>query len=409
MVERETSAYAQGWQNIQTSLRSLIARVKENKVVDVAIEKGLEEIPILGGFLSALWGKLEGPAKTPDELVRVLDMLAQSREAFDAAAAMSQQNQADLERLLFSAHGRLADLLDSALRQETGLRAVNEKLERMAKGLNAPEVRDALNAVATLADTAELRAKLMKDADDLLAASKIEPTADAYDALGFALTARDMKELAEAAFLRAHDSDPAHGLVGLSIVYHRRAQSLVREENFGLAEKLMARAQTFVESAARRGIADVLLLVQWGMTLKELAQSYSLRNIPAKMEPIAAQSEKYFRMALALDPNDANAYDGLGSLLTIRGDLLGALELFEKAVALEPRQLFSHFNLAQVQRVLAQREADRAKAFERVKKGAESLTTAIELVQSGADTIDAGFLVQEGNFYKELFAQLAEP
>lgn len=64
----------------------------------------------------------------------------------------------------------------------------------------------------------------------------------------------------------------------------------------------------------------------------------------------------YFERALADDPDDAQAWNGLGVCRQFDGQLREAAEAFDHAIALQPDYAFAIFNLASVQSALGQKE-----------------------------------------------------
>lgn len=64
----------------------------------------------------------------------------------------------------------------------------------------------------------------------------------------------------------------------------------------------------------------------------------------------------YFERALASDPNDAPAWNGIGIARQLDGKLADAATAFDRAIALQPDYALALFNLASVQSALGQRE-----------------------------------------------------
>jgi hypothetical protein len=52
-----------------------------------------------------------------------------------------------------------------------------------------------------------------------------------------------------------------------------------------------------------------------------------------------------YRKAIALDPRDAWAHNGLGNVQAVKGDVAGAIASYRKAIALDPRHALAHYNL----------------------------------------------------------------
>ena len=48
------------WLAIRQALRDAAAKLKSNKVTDAAIGELLDAVPVVGGFASSYWSKLDG-------------------------------------------------------------------------------------------------------------------------------------------------------------------------------------------------------------------------------------------------------------------------------------------------------------------------------------------------------------
>ena len=63
------------WAAIRKALRDVAAKLKSNKVTDAAIGELLDAVPVVGGFASSYWSKLDGTdSKKAGELARFLEV-----------------------------------------------------------------------------------------------------------------------------------------------------------------------------------------------------------------------------------------------------------------------------------------------------------------------------------------------
>src|SRR6516162_1457107 len=84
------------WPEIQKRLLAAAAMLKEHKAVDIGIKSSLALIPVVGGFVSEYWDRLDvhGEAQA-SELAAVLTKLATQEDLFERVARRleSQGNQ----------------------------------------------------------------------------------------------------------------------------------------------------------------------------------------------------------------------------------------------------------------------------------------------------------------------------
>jgi superkiller protein 3 len=83
---------------------------------------------------------------------------------------------------------------------------------------------------------------------------------------------------------------------------------------------------------------------------------YNLGAAKGKLKQHTAALEA-FQQALALDPKDANTYHGLGIVYRNLGQHAAALEAFQQAIALDPKDAYPHNGLGNVYRDLGQNAA----------------------------------------------------
>lgn len=138
----------------------------------------------------------------------------------------------------------------------------------------------------------------------------------------------------------------------------RLAMCLVEQERFDEAERLL---QGVTADPAEAPVATMLLAqIRFGqgkyVEAAELAgkvTQYGLRfaGIHSQLGQIHAKENRWkeaeaaFREALAIDPDDAEALDGLGQALRGLGKPEEAVYLHMKAIALEPRRAAAHLHL----------------------------------------------------------------
>jgi tetratricopeptide (TPR) repeat protein len=138
----------------------------------------------------------------------------------------------------------------------------------------------------------------------------------------------------------------AEAYSGLAMIYQLQANTLIVEENFGLASESLERAQSYAETALRYDSTDAGVLNQLGYTENELARCYTAAGRGERAYVWLEKARSHFKQVLGLDANDASAHNGLGSVALLRGSYDEAVNECMRAISLQPKYLFAQHDLA---------------------------------------------------------------
>ena len=194
----------------------------------------------------------------------------------------------------------------------------------------------------------EKAADLIRDAERVLKKADLGTDPDDYYQLGIVLLNLGKFDHAAASFLAAVDARPDWGeaYLRLATTYQLQANGYTRNENFGLAEKALDKANRYVKTALQYDTADSAVHVQLGYVYKELAQRYAATGRQNKVKGSLDKASAHFNMALGVDKNNAGAHNGLASVYIVRGDYEKAIDKTKKEIELSPKYLFAHYDLA---------------------------------------------------------------
>ncbi len=125
-----------------------------------------------------------------------------------------------------------------------------------------------------------------------------------------------------------------------------------RDQAFQLLGRLLLSQGT--SGQRRRGLpidpvgclTEAKCYLQRAVQLKETAESYGLLGKAHYHLREDKESEHCFRAALDLDPQNAKFLDDFGNSLLERGLIDDATELFQKAIAIDPKLAKAHFHLS---------------------------------------------------------------
>ena len=132
---------------------------------------------------------------------------------------------------------------------------------------------------------------------------------------------------------------------GLCTSLQLEAHAMLVANNFGLARELIEEVEEHAKLATQGRDDDPQLLAQLGYNRKELAQAYLGINRPeAASEPIQ-KARAHFELALALDPHDVSALNGMGSMAFIAGAYDQAIAYSTKALEHEPKYVDALYDL----------------------------------------------------------------
>jgi tetratricopeptide (TPR) repeat protein len=112
--------------------------------------------------------------------------------------------------------------------------------------------------------------------------------------------------------------------------------------NYGLANEKLAEAG---RAADQIQPADAQTLALQGFVAKSRAQVAQATNRRANARQFYQQAAGLFQKAVALDPDNASAHNGLGNVAYALGDLEGAIQAYQRALALAPTYAAAWYDL----------------------------------------------------------------
>jgi tetratricopeptide (TPR) repeat protein len=334
------------WPEIQKRLLAAAAMLKEHKAVDIGIKSSLALIPVVGGFVSEYWDRLDvhGEAQA-SELAVVLIKLAAQEDLFERVAERLESQGNQLLEIKLSISQVVSDIetiADDTQYTRRMLEYWNEALQfgpaRDGMALGLAMVEDAQRSGAFVEQVRQVVGQLGKD---------IQPTA--YYVLGMDYVSRYQFTPAEAALLEAAKDPGIQGaaIFGLAINYQHWANQLIAQENYGFAEEKLKKADAYVREALRRQPLDTQSLGQLGYTYKDLAYRYQSTGKGAQANEMLEKASEYFQSVLRLAPDDPGAHNGLANVALMRGDYDRAVAEGETVVAAQPTYREAYFDLSQ--------------------------------------------------------------
>jgi tetratricopeptide (TPR) repeat protein len=334
------------WPEIQTKLLEAAAMLKEHKAVDIGIKSLLGLIPVVGGFVSEYWDRLDvkGEAQA-SELAAVLTRLSTQEDLFERVEDRLQSQGSQLLELklpISQIVGEIASIADDT-------QATRRMLEHWDCALRFGPARDGMTLGLAMEEDARRGGVFADQVRQVVGQldAKIQPTA--YYVLGMSYVSNYQYGLAEAALLEAA-KDPdiqAAAIAGLAVNYQRWANELIAQENYGFADEKLDKADGYIREALRQDPLDTQSLNQLGYTFKELAHRFQSTGKRERADELTEKAFGYFQSVLRLAPDDVGAHNGLANVALMRGDYDHAIAEGELAMTVEPDYREARFDLAQ--------------------------------------------------------------
>jgi tetratricopeptide (TPR) repeat protein len=333
------------WEETKQRLLEAAQTIRQNKVLDAGTRALLASVPVVGGFAERMWDSIDaGDDERATQIAALLEAAARQQADFEQLKRKIDE-QGDT---LLATHASVDDILGRVTVVQASVTRVEAKLDALFAHLEAEPVKQALHAEVVLANDLDAASDLIHDADRALADAGQDLSPENLFRLGVVYQATGNNEQAKASFLAVTERDPtnAAAYTGLASVLQLEANTMVREENFGLADISLRKAAAYAEKALALDNTNVQVLVQMGYNEKELAQRYVGAGRASEAAVWIDKARAHFRMALGVDDANAGAHNGLGSIAMVLGDYDEAIAECERAIALEPMYLSAHHDLA---------------------------------------------------------------
>jgi tetratricopeptide (TPR) repeat protein len=333
------------WEETKRRLLDAAQEIRRNKVLDAGTRALLSSIPVVGGFASSLWDSIDaGDDERAAQVAALLESAARQEAAFE-----------DLKReidehgdVLLATHASVEDILGRVTAVQSSVGRLEARIDELFRHLEAGPVTQALRAEVVLAHDREAASALIDDADRALTDAGEDLSPENLFRLGVLYQATGDTEKAKASFLAVTEREPtmAAAYTGLATALQLEANTMVREENYGLADANLQRAAAYAEKALALDNANVQVLVQMGYNEKELAQRYAGAGRAAEAGTWVERARTHFKMALGVDDENSSAHNGLGSIAIVEGDYDTAIAECTRAIELDPNYLSAHHDLA---------------------------------------------------------------
>jgi tetratricopeptide (TPR) repeat protein len=393
------------WGQIQSKLQLVAKRVRQNKLVDAATAALIEEIPVVGGFLSKYWDSLGGDEESAQNMASFIEAIAEQEKAFNN---LGQLVEAQGEHLI-NQGTTLGEILVRVDETRDNVKAIKTQISRFIETLRIPSAKVAFEIAAAIGEDYRKSTDLIQHAENVLQHAGAEADAHSYYQLGMVYLSMSEFEHAEASLLKAVALQPelVDALIGLAMIYQRQATEHLRKENYGLAEDAAVKAEGYVKSALLHDPTDVSVQVHLGYLYKDLAQRYAGTGKSAQAQLAADKAWRCFETAVKIEPENASAHNGLGSLCLVRRDYDGAIEHCGKAVSLMPDYLFANFDLAQAYYAKALNTQETLQRLQIIQKGLEAYIKIVELDDTpGHDRLPPYARQAIDKMYHQIIAQL---
>jgi tetratricopeptide (TPR) repeat protein len=379
-VIRNQGEHAVEWRQIQEKLETVVRRIRQNKVLDAATVGLLNEIPVVGGFLSRYWDNLAANDQSPEAMAEFIESIAEQERNFDNLRHLIEKH----GEQLIKQDRKLGDILVNVYEIGDDTRVIKTQIARMVETFEIPSARAAFEQAAAIGQDHRQSLDRIRQAEKVLEGAGAEADATSYYQLGLIYLRMSDFDDAEASLLEAINKQPdlVDALIGLAMIYQRRATEHLGSENYGLAESAAKRSEDYVKNAMFYEPTDMGLQVHLGYLYKDLAQRYAGTARLPKAQEMASKAWGCFERALKINPQDASAHNGLGSVCLIRRDYDGAIEHCSKAVELKPDYLFAYFDLAQACYLKARSAQDERTRLDATLRGLETCQKVFVLDQA---------------------------
>ena len=334
------------WPEIQKRLLAAAAMLKEHKAVDIGIKSSLALIPVVGGFVSEYWDRLDvhGEAQA-SELAAVLTKLATQEGLFERVAERLESQGNQLLEIKLSISQIVSDI--ETIADDT--QYTRRTLEHWDKALRFSPARDGMTLGLAMVEDAQGGSAFVEQVRQVVGQLDEKTQPAAYYLLGMDYVSKYQSAPAEAALLEAA-KDPGiqdAAIFGLAMNYQHWANQLITQENYGFAEEKLKKAAAYVREVLRQQPLDTQSLGQLGYTYKELAYRYQSMGKGERANEALEKANEYFQSVLRLAPDDPSAHNGLANVALMRGDYDRAVAEGETVVAAQPTYREAYFDLAQ--------------------------------------------------------------
>jgi tetratricopeptide (TPR) repeat protein len=395
------------WQSIQQKIRTLAQRIRNDKIVDSVTAELLAAIPLVGGFLSKYWEKTAGDTESAISMAAFMDAISAQQESFSKLVALVTAN----GDMLIEQNYSLGQILVSIDETRDNVKDIKTQINRFVETLKIPSAKAAFEIAAAMNEDFQQSSPQLEHAEKVLQMSGDAGDAHSYYQLGMVYLSMSNFSHAEACLLKAVDlrSDLADAMLGIAMIYQRRATEHLRQENFGLAEEAAKKSEGYVKSAMLHDPTDFGIQVHLGYFYKDLAQRFNSTGNKVRANEAFIKAVKCFDNALKVDPDNASAHNGLGSLSIILGEYGEAIHHCNKAIAINPDYLFAHFDLTQCYYAIAVASQDEKSRFHAIENACQAYLKVIDLDgATGGDKLPVHARNAIDGMFKQLKAMLPQ-
>lgn len=214
---------------------------------------------------------------------------------------------------------------------------VRSKQQEDAVYLNSVSDQERANAVSSV-----------REIEAVLSKSGIKLSAEEWTGLGYAYLVANEMDKSKSALLEAVHGNPSLEQANflLAVVNQIQASESLVKGDFPRTRELLKAAEQYGEAARHGHEASSAIGDQLGFIYKQLAQEDLARHDQNSAQEELEKARALFQMGLGVNPNDASAHNGLGTVYYLSGDLDRAIAEQEKAVSIQPQYTYAWHDLA---------------------------------------------------------------
>jgi tetratricopeptide (TPR) repeat protein len=188
----------------------------------------------------------------------------------------------------------------------------------------------------------------VREIADLVAKSGMKLSPEMWTGLGYAYLVANDIDHAKASLLEAIHDNPSLAEANFMLAYINQLQAseYLLKGDLSRSRETLRAAEQYAEAARHGHEENSGIGNQLGFIYKQLAQEDLARNDRSSASDELEKAKALFQMGLGVNPNDAGAHNGLGTVYYLSGDLDKAIAEQQEAVRIQPEYTFAWHDLA---------------------------------------------------------------
>ncbi len=168
------------WSQVQDKLETIVQRIRRNKILDAATVGLLNEIPVVGGFLSRYWDNLAANDQSPEAMAAFIESIAAQETTFNNLYRLVE----DQGEQLIEQGEKLGTILLVVSETREDTKEIKTQIRRFVETLEIPSARAAFEQVAAMGEDRRRSLERIKKAEKVLENAGVEADARSYYQLG---------------------------------------------------------------------------------------------------------------------------------------------------------------------------------------------------------------------------------